>query len=455
MKRLSTFLLIAALTLLFSLQSSFAQTATSQASTSNETKGSETKSSLEIRKETFELVWSTIKEKHFDPTFGGVDWDKVHEQYSPLVASSKSDPELHELLQRMLEELHQSHFNIIPPEAIVEEERESSNGGIGIDIQILDGLAVITKVEPNSIADRSGLRAGFVIKSIGDTSIDKFLEQLSARLEKRKISSTIKQLLTCRLVMYRINGSPQTSIKLSYLNEKDQLKEISIEREKLKGEMSERLGNFPPQYTEFEAKRIENNIGYIRFNIFVPMLSERIRSAIRSMSDASGIIIDLRGNPGGIGSMASGIASLLENKACSLGTMQMRTGHLNFPVFPQENPYLGPVVVLLDGRSASTSEVFAGGMQELGRIVVVGEKSAGAALPSVIQKLPTGALFQYAMVDFKTPKGVLIEGRGVVPDVEVKLDRKTLLSGRDPQMDAAIDQIKKNQKTNTEKSGTN
>ena len=66
-----------------------------------------------------------------------------------------------------------------------------------------------------------------------------------------------------------------------------------------------------------------------------------------------------------------------------------------------------------------------------------------AALPSVIQKLPTGALFQYAIADFKTPKGVLIEGRGVIPDVDVKPTRRTLLAGRDAQLDAAVEQILK------------
>lgn len=141
--------------------------------------------------------------------------------------------------------------------------------------------------------------------------------------------------------------------------------------------------------------------------------------------------------------MAPGIAGVLKKEQSSLGTMHMRSGYQNFAVFPQENPYLGPVVILTDGGSASTSEIFAGGMQEIGRAVVVGERTAGAALPSIFQKLPTGALFQYAIADFKTPKGTLIEGRGVAPNVEVKLTRRSLLDGRDIQLDAAIEQIQK------------
>jgi len=170
---------------------------------------------------------------------------------------------------------------------------------------------------------------------------------------------------------------------------------------------------------------------------------DRIRAAIRGMSDAPGLIIDLRGNPGGFGAMANGLAGLLETKQTSLGVMSMRAAKINFVVYPQAGAYDGPVVILTDSGSASTSEVFAAGLQELGRAVVVGERSMGAALPSYIEKLPTGALFQYAIADFKTPKGVLIEGRGVVPDVEMNLTRAALLAGHDPQLDAAIEQIKK------------
>ena len=123
----------------------------------------------------------------------------------------------------------------------------------------------------------------------------------------------------------------------------------------------------------------------------------------------------------------------------------MRTGYQHFAIFPQP-PLSRAGGGSTDGGSASTSEIFAAGMQELGRAVVVGERTAGAALPSIIQKLPTGALFQYAIADFRTPKGTLVEGRGVAPDVEVKFTRRALLEGRDPQLDAAIEQINKQSK---------
>src|SRR6185295_9263426 len=71
-------------------------------------------SDAQKRKEAFDIVWNTINERFYDPTFGGVDWKKVRERYTPLVTAAASDQQFHQLLQQMISELHQSHFVIIP-----------------------------------------------------------------------------------------------------------------------------------------------------------------------------------------------------------------------------------------------------------------------------------------------------------------------------------------------------
>src|SRR5437763_11958561 len=91
---------------------------------------SEEAAAVERRREAFEIVWRTVKENHFDPTFGGVDWDAVRAEFAPLVARAQSDRELHALLQQMLNRLGQSHFNIIPPESIPStDEDEAEDDG--------------------------------------------------------------------------------------------------------------------------------------------------------------------------------------------------------------------------------------------------------------------------------------------------------------------------------------
>ncbi len=105
-------------------------------------------------------------------------------------------------------------------------------------------------------------------------------------------------------------------------------------------------------------------------------------------------------------------------------------------------PFAGPLAILIDGMSVSTSEIFAGGMQAIGRARVFGETSAGQALPAGTYQLPDGDVLMHVIADFRAPGGTRIEGRGVIPDVPVVPDRQRLLSGLDPVLDAAVQWIR-------------
>jgi carboxyl-terminal processing protease len=397
----------------------------------------------ELRRQTFETVWRTIKEKHFDPKFNGVDWDKVHELYAPRINRVTSDKEFYELLQQMLGELHQSHFVVLPPDFVNDskiDSKEPKEEGIGVQVRMIDGEVVIWRVDSNSSGARAGLRPGFVIKQIDNDSV----EQITAPIRKRRESAeATRERIIDEIAEERLKGKPDTSVRLVYLDENDHLRDAVIKREKQSGEMSPNIGSFPSFYMEFEQKRLADGIGYLRFNIFMPVLNQRIRAGIRSMADAPGLIIDLRGNPGGFDGVGQGLAGLLVDKQTTLGMSRMRKGYENYIVYPQKNPYMGPVVILLDCMSGSASESFAGGMQAVGRAVVVGERSGGGDLDASIDELPTGALLLYAYADFVTAKGVSLEGRGVIPDIEVKLTRASLLHNDDPQLEAAISYIRK------------
>lgn len=350
---------------------------------------------------------------------------------------------LFRLLQEMLGELRQSHFNILPPEAIIPDEEKETGGSIGIDLRIIDGKAVINRVDPDSPAARAGLRPGYLIESVGEGANAKFVAQIAKPLAQAKQSDALKNIRLQRRILAEINGEPGTNATLTFLDEKEKSHQVTMLRERMKGELSPPLGNFPPQYTEFEAKLLEGNVAYIRFNIFTTPVIEKAVRAIRDHRDAAGMVFDLRGNPGGVGGIAMSIAGRLIEKGASLGTMKMRSGEMRFAAFPQANAYSGPVIVLIDSMSASTSEIFAAGLQEMGRAVVIGERSAGACLPSYFQKLPTGGMFQFAIADYKTPKGVLIEGRGVAPDIELSWNRASLLAGRDAQLDRALAELRR------------
>ena len=173
-------------------------------------------------------------------------------------------------------------------------------------------------------------------------------------------------------------------------------------------------------------------------------LSKTLEGAVKGCPDCRGFVIDLRGNPGGIGGLAMGVAGwFIDRSGLQLGTEYLRGATIKFVVFPRPETFRGPLAVLVDGCSASTAEIFAGGLKDAGRARIFGTRSAGAALPSIIDRLPNGDGFQYAVANYISQGGKALEGNGVVPDVEVKLTREALLAGHDTVVDAALDWIRK------------
>lgn len=420
------------------------------------------------RREAFELVWRTVKELHYDPTFGGLDWDAVKTEFAPRAEAARTDWELHRLLQEMLNRLGQSHFNVIPPESIpsvedaeaesapdgedeeASEEAETLRAdrrrmtehmtyGIGVDVRVIDKALVITRVEPLSPAERAGLRPGYVVRSVDGVRMRAVLSEMR---REAVYQPSLRHQIPSEIVLGYFNGEPGTHARVAYLDARNRLRRVSVRRERLRGEMSPPLQSFPAQFVEFESRRLRGGVGYIRFSLFAPPVMEKFCTALRTMSDAPGVVIDLRGNRGGLLGMMYGMGGLLVRYGGhSFGQMLTRDGRMEFRVVPQRNPYTGQVVVLIDAGSMSASEIFASGLEESGRAILIGERSAGSTLPSAVVELPTGAVLQYAFADFRTHHGNRLEGRGVKPTVEVRLDRRSLLAGRDAQLEAAVDAV--------------
>ena len=206
------------------------------------------------------------------------------------------------------------------------------------------------------------------------------------------------------------------------------------------------IGFLPPIYPEVRAYEI-GSVGIVSFNIFLlqPSLQEVKQALKRFVAHrVKAVVLDLRGNPGGQGAMAIPVASLFVSGPVTLGTMHFRELTQTFTAKPEMGgvPFTGPLAILTDEGTASAAEILAAGLQEAKRAIVVGDTSLGAVLPSVIAALPGGAVMQYVVADFKTPKGVALEGRGVQPDRRVVETRAALRGGRDPVLDAALVALK-------------
>lgn len=397
------------------------------------------------RLQTFQVVWCLIKKNYFDVNLGGVDWDKIREQYATRVVNAKTGKDFNALLEEMLGQLNHSHLGIhsFASEGTL-SPLEQLTHGIGVNLRIISGQMIITNVEPTSTGAQAGLRPGFIITKVDGKSIEQIISELAEHYPKNSSGrALLRAFLPAEILDGYIKGGENTSVQIVYLDEKNVSHEVAIKRETLKGEMSPPYGPLSWTYTEFESKKLEGGIGYIRFNSFNPMVMERLCASIRAMADAPGLIIDLRGNMGGIPAAAQGIAGLLSSKKFSLGTLEYRVGKRDLDITPQKSPYNGNVVILIDGGSASASELFASGLQEAGRALVVGMHSAGALLLSVKIPLPNGTMLEIPIADFKTPKGRAIERVGVNPDINVELTREALLKGQDPQLIAAIEYIRR------------
>jgi carboxyl-terminal processing protease len=186
--------------------------------------------------------------------------------------------------------------------------------------------------------------------------------------------------------------------------------------------------------------------GVIRFNVWMPAVDGLVQKAVDRFRKSDGIVIDLRGNPGGLAAMIMGISGHFLAERKPLGTMKSRDSELRFAANPRlvssdgvrVEPYSGPLAILVDGMTGSASECFAGGMQSLGRARVFGQTSMGQALPAFFDKLPNGDVLIHATGDFVTANGTRLEGRGVIPDEIVPVERAKLLAGHDPTLDAAL-----------------
>jgi carboxyl-terminal processing protease len=206
-----------------------------------------------------------------------------------------------------------------------------------------------------------------------------------------------------------------------------------------------RFGNLPEMRVSFHSQTLKDGPGYIKFNEFLDPASimPKFEAALKSFAGAPAVILDLRGNPGGIGIMAAGIAGFfIDRPGLKLGEMKTRENTMNFVIFPRPETWSGPLAILVDGGSASTAEILTQGLQDLKRARVFGVPSAGAALPSDIIRLPNGDRFQFAEASYTSVGGKVIEGSGVTPDVIVRQTIEATQSGRDLVIEAADEWIR-------------
>ena len=390
----------------------------------------------------FEYVWKAVRDKHWDPKLGGVNWQAVHDELLPKIEKAPTMDKAREVMVSMLDRLKQTHFNIVAADIYREMESPGSReGSPGIEVRVVDSKALVFSVDSGSPAALRGVKPGWQILRVDGKDVLPGIRKIQEGFAK----STLLDIMLARSVASRLYGKVGKTVTLDLLDAADQSVGLELDRAKPRGVMAT-LGYLPPMYFWAEGRKLRPGIGYVRFNMFFEpqSLIHTVQEIVQACRECGGFVVDLRGNPGGIGGLAMGVAGwFIHRPDQQLGTMYMRDNKVNFAVFPRPDAFRGPLAILVDGCSGSTSEIFAGGLKDLQRARIFGTRTAGAALPSVFEKLPNGDGFQYAVATYLSRGGKPLEGIGVIPDEEIRWTREQLLAGRDSALEAAVTWIEK------------
>ena len=200
------------------------------------------------------------------------------------------------------------------------------------------------------------------------------------------------------------------------------------------------MGHLPLINVEFQSKLLSDDIGYVSFNAFFDptrLMKEFQQAVTVDYAKSKGLIIDMRGNMGGMVLLTIGMSGWFAEDRVKLGVMQMKSAPLNLVVNPRKPRFTTPIAVLIDECSISAAEIYAGGLQDIGAARVFGQRSAGLVLPSNVTKLPNNDGFQYVTADYASASGRVLEGHGVEPDEPIVITRQSLQSETDPVLTAA------------------
>ncbi len=413
--------------------------------------------------ETFDAVWEKIYEHHFDTNFHGHDWLKVRDEYRPRAAAASDVVELRKGIQQMLDLLHVSHMAIVPGElsslleskaqrheTSVEPATDEDSGTVGLDLRFAGHDLLVTRAETGLPAAEAGVRNGWIVQKIAGIPPKQFNPTNFSALDEQR-----RRFLAWRAAAHKLLGAPGSPVEIEVTDAENERHVLHLARVRAPGEAVQ-FGSLPVIYTPFASRELrptpQIRIGLIRFDIWMLPTALAFNKAMDEYRDTDGIIIDLRGNIGGMVGMIIGTAGHFLREPVTLGSMVARDNTFQLAANPRfvgaagqpVMPYTGPVAILVDEITASASEVFTGAMQEIGRVRVFGRRTSGQALPAMLDELPNGDSLYHPISDFVTEKGTRFEGRGVIPDEEIPLERTALLVGRDADVEHATRWIQGN-----------
>jgi carboxyl-terminal processing protease len=386
------------------------------------------------REHAFDFVWSTINERYHDPAFNGVDWNAVGARYRPLAIAAPTDEAFWDVLDRMTGELKDAHTRVESPARVELRQRDESIT-LGFGFVPLDGRLVISGVNNESDAWWAGVRPGMTLVSIASEPAGAAYQKLLA--DTRYDSTDRSRHL--RALRKLLTGTDGSRMAFTFERADGSRFDATLTRKRLSTRPASSHRLLPSGY------------GYLRLTQWTIGATARALEGIDALKDAPGMVIDLRGNPGGSVHAVNSVLGKFFAEKTEVGRVTTRTGRpvsllfgtveiikLKSEIEGNKNAYTKPVVILLNSGSASGSELFAGEMQAANRAVVVGQPSCGCLLGFLgYTRIPGGGELAYSEVGFVLANGQRIEGQGVMPNHPVPLTVNDLRLGRDRVLEVA------------------
>ena len=378
-------------------------------------------------------VWTTVSQRYYDASLNGVDWAAARRRWEPEALRAPDDEAFWRVLDRMTGELRDAHTRVESPVRAALRER-SESVGLGFGARWLEGRLVVTSVRADSGAFFAGVRPGMAIIDVdGEAAGAAFARWLAeARLTS---TDSARERVALRSLL---SGEPGSRVRLAFERPGGERLEATIPRERHRA---------PPRVTH---RTLPSGVGYIRLSNWNTSLQGDMIAAITALKESPGLVIDLRGNPGGALNMVREVTAHLVEGRLDAGRALTRTGKPITVAFDwveliklrQEiqgkGTYRGPVVILVNGESASASEFFSGVLQASKRATVIGETTCGCLLAYLgYANVPGGGRLAYSEVGFELPDGRRIEREGVVPDMAVVATVADLQTGRDRALEEA------------------
>ena len=339
-----------------------------------------------------------------------IDLSSVQKTYQELIANYDGKLDTQKLIyganRGLVEAAGDPHTAYMDPDETKEFDKSLSGqigGGIGAEIGLRGNKPTIIKPLENSPAQKAGIKAGEAIVKVND--------EASSDWSVEKVVS-------------KIRGEVGTSVKLTLLSD-GKTREVSVVRQ-----------NIVSPAVESE---IDGEIGILKVNRFgddTVSLSRKYASEFVEKG-VKKVILDLRNNPGGTVGAAQGLLGIwLDNQ---IAMTERRGSEIVKTLRTTGTPILGNMktVVLINGNSASASEITAGALREYGKATLVGQKSYGKGSVQIVLGLPGGSQMKVTEARWYTPKGKNIDKTGIEPDVKVDLSSDDVNNNVDPQMDKA------------------